>query len=139
MVLDASVMLKWFMQENHSDKAKSIKDAHLRGRFTITIPDIAIYEIGNALRYEPEFSPKEISRAVTELYELNLDIIAPLPDIIGPTAEIACQSEITFYDAFYIALAKELNLQFVTADEKLYNKVKDLPQISLLSSSALLF
>lgn len=133
MVLDASIILKWFMQENLSDKAKAIRNAHLEGRFTITIPDIAIYEIGNALRYEPEFSPKEVSRAIAELYELDLDIIAPLPYLAAPTAAIAYQSEITFYDAFYLALAKELNLQFVTADEKLYRKVKDYSHIILLS------
>lgn len=137
MVLDASVILKWFMQEDLSDKAKSIRKAHLEGRFTIAIPDIAIYEIGNALRYEPEFSPKEVSRAIAELYELDIDIIAPLPYLAAPTATIAYQSEVTFYDAFYLALAKELNLQFVTADEKLYRKVKGHPQITLLSALAL--
>ena len=137
MVLDASVILKWFMQENLSDMARLIKDTHLRGDFTITIPDIAIYEVGNALRYEPEFSPPEIERALTELYDINLDIIAPLPDMAGLAAGLACQSEITFYDAFYLALAKELGLQFVTADERLYSKVKDMSHISLLSSLAI--
>lgn len=55
MLLDASVILKWFLDEPDSDKAKIIKDNHVNGKFTIVIPDIAIYEIANALRYEPDY------------------------------------------------------------------------------------
>lgn len=57
MVLDASVILKWFLEENGSNKALKIKESHVAGTSTITTPDIVIYEVGNALRYEPEFSP----------------------------------------------------------------------------------
>ncbi len=63
---------------------------------------------------------------------LNLNIIAPLPDISGLTAEIAYQKDITFYDASYIALAQELNFPYVTADEKLYSKLKDFSFVNLL-------
>lgn len=133
MVLDASVILKWFMKEDDSNKAMSLKDAHVTGKFSIVVPDIVLYEIGNALRYEPEFTPKEIISCLEELYELNIDILAPLPDILDLVPEIAYHHDITFYDASYVALAKELGLQFVTADLKLYNKVKNLSFVDLLS------
>ena len=89
MILDASVILKWFIKEEDSDKAKELKESHIIGKFNIVVPDIIIYEVGNALRYEPEFSLKEVNRSLEELYELNLDIIAPLPDILTLVAEIA--------------------------------------------------
>jgi len=133
MLIDASVILKWFLDEDDSDKAKVIKDGHISGDFTVVIPDIAIYEIGNALRYASEFSIDDVNRSIEELYELSLDIIAPLPDICNVATEIAYQNNITFYDAFYIALAKELELQFFTADAKLYEKTKHLPFVKLLS------
>ena len=132
MILDASVILKWFIKEEDSDKAKELKESHIIGKFNIIVPDIIIYEVGNALRYEPEFSLREVNRSLEELYELNLDIIAPLPDILTLIAEIAYRYNITFYDASYIALAQELELQFVTADQKLYNKVENLSFIKLL-------
>ena len=62
-----------------------------------------------------------------------MDIIAPLPDILTLVAEIAYRYNITFYDASYIALAQELGLQFITADQKLYNKVENLSFIKVLS------
>jgi len=133
MVLDASVILKWFMEERESDKANILREGHVAGKFTITVPDILIYEVGNALRYEPEFSFKEVNLCLGQLYELNLNIIAPLPDLTDLITEIAYQKDITFYDASYIALAQELDFQYVTADEKLYNKLRDFPFATLLS------
>lgn len=133
MVLDASVILKWFMKEDDSDKAMSLKETHCIGKFNIVVPDILLYEVGNALRYEPEFSPEEIKLCLKELYELNLNIIAPLPHILNLIPDIAFHYDITFYDASYICLAQILNIQFVTADEKLYNKVKILSFVNLLS------
>lgn len=75
MVLDTSVILKWFIKEDDSEKAMSLKEAHCIGKLNIIVPDILLYEVGNALRYEPEFSSKGIKLCLKELYELNLDII----------------------------------------------------------------
>jgi len=49
MVIDASVILKWFIEEFNSNMASDIKNNRIQGLYTITIPDIAIYEVGNAL------------------------------------------------------------------------------------------
>ncbi len=84
------------------------------------MPDIIIYEIGNALRYEVEFSVRDINKSLVELYELDLDIVAPLPDLLKITTQIAHSYKITFYDASYISLAQTLQSPFVTADEKLH-------------------
>ena len=132
MILDASVILKWFLDETESNIALGLKESHVTGTFTIVAPDILIYEVGNALRYEPEFSPDEVNCCLEELYELNIDIIAPISDIVNLITEIAYQKDITFYDASYIALAQSLNLQYITADEKLYNKVKAFSFVTLL-------
>lgn len=132
MAIDASVILKWFIKEIDSDKAAEIKNGHINGLSVITLPDIALYEIGNALRYKAEFSTAEVNLSLNEIYELNMDIITPTFQIISPVTEIARHYDITFYDAFYIALAKELNLSFITADQKLYRKAKTLHFVKLL-------
>lgn len=134
MVVDASVILKWFMEEGDSELARAIKDEHVFGKITLVVPDLAIYEVGNALRYEPEFSFKEVNRALANLYELDLDIIAPLPDINELTTRIAYKNEVTFYDAFYVALAQRLGLPFITADKKLFHRLEKLPFVNLLGT-----
>ncbi len=132
-LLDTSVIYKWFVEEENTQKALTIKEAHKNAEITISFPDLLIYELANALRYKNEFSPAEIRRCCQDLFDLNLDIIAPLPDTIEAATRIAHKNDITIYDAFYIALAQELEFQFITADEKLYNKVKDIQLVNLLS------
>ncbi len=132
MVIDASVILKWFIEESDSNKATAIKNNHIAGLYTITIPDIAIYEVGNALRYKSEFSVREVARCLEDLYALSLDTILPYPDIVYLVTEISRHNDITFYDAFYVALAKELGLKFITADRQLYEKTQDFHFIHLL-------
>ncbi len=88
-IVDASVILKWFVEEEGTKEALNLKQNHLHGKYTLVIPDIAIYEVGNALRYKPDSSPQETSRYCRNLYELNLDIVALPPEIIDSILEIA--------------------------------------------------
>ncbi len=132
MVIDASVILKWFIQENDSDRAAEIKTAHTIGTSCIAIPDLALYEVGNALRYKPEFSNHEVRLCLAEIYDLAIDIISPNIDMLASVSEISRRYDITFYDAVYIALAQELGLDFITADNRLYYKTKALHYIKLL-------
>lgn len=132
MVIDASVILKWFIQENDSSKAVEIKKAHASGASCVAIPDLALYEIGNVLRYKPEFSNREVRLCLAEIYDLNIDIISPNIDMLTSVSEISRRYDITFYDAVYIALAHELGLDFVTADNRLYHKTKTLHFVNLL-------
>ena len=46
--------------------------------------------------------------------------------IINSAVTLAFEHNITVYDAFYIALAKEIEFTFITADGRLYKRVKDL-------------
>ena len=132
MVIDASVILKWFIQENDSNKAAEIKKAHTIGASYIAIPDLALYEIGNVLRYKPEFSSHEVTICLTEIYDLNIDIISPNVEMLASVSEISRRYDITFYDAVYIVLAQELGLDFVSADSRLYHKTKTLHFVKLL-------
>lgn len=132
MVIDASVILKWFIQENDSNKAAEIKKAHTIGSSCIAIPDLALYEIGNALRYKLEFSNHEVASCITEIYDLGIDIIGPNMEMLAEVTEISRRYDITFYDAVYIALSKELGLNFITADSRLFHKTKTLHFVKLL-------
>lgn len=41
--------------------------------------------------------------------------------------------QVTFYDAAYVALAKEYYAKLITADEELHNKIKEYCNSQLLS------
>ena len=42
------------------------------------------------------------------------------------------EKTISVYDSVYVALANKLDYQFVTADGKLYNSIKDFSYVKLL-------
>ena len=125
LVLDASIIIKWFTQEEKRKEAVELRDKYSIGEIEIIVPDIILYEVSNALRYNPNFKEEDVKAAVQSLYDLDLNIINPTEDILERAIEIAYLKDTSLYDAFYIALSEIIGFDYLTADEKLYNKVKE--------------
>ncbi len=132
VVIDASVVIKWFSQEEGSDRAIALRKDHVEGRKTLISPDLLIYEVVNALRFKPRFNPTTTVRALNDLLELRLDIMVPTREVISKCSELAYKYEITSYDSYYLALGEFLGLEVVTADNRLYQKAKECRFLQLL-------
>ncbi|OGC22144.1 hypothetical protein A3J90_01820 [candidate division WOR-1 bacterium RIFOXYC2_FULL_37_10] len=130
-VLDASVVLKWFVQENGSDKSREIQNKYLAGSIKIIVPDLLLYEISNVLRYNKSFSKKEIDEILTSLSEMGIEVFPINYNLIKDAVNLAYKFDITVYDACYVALALTLSTNLITADAKLLKKA-DIPEIELL-------
>jgi predicted nucleic acid-binding protein len=52
--------------------------------------------------------------------------------IINSAVTLAFECNITVYDAFYIALAKDLELAFITADRRLCERVRDIDFVKFI-------
>jgi len=59
-VLDSSVIIKWFNQEQFTKDALSFREQLLNGETKIVVPDLLIYELSNALRYNPNFAENDV-------------------------------------------------------------------------------
>ena len=125
-VLDASVVIKWFSEEEYTDVALKLRDDFSKGNIELVVPDLIIYEVSNALRYNPDFDETDVADAVGTLFDIGISIIVPNRDVINSALNLAYEHKITVYDAYYVALAKEINFKLITADRKLYLKIKDL-------------
>jgi predicted nucleic acid-binding protein len=134
VVLDASVAVKWFSKEEDADMAIEIRDEHVAGRLTIVCPDLLLYEVSNALRYNPGFGADDVRSAIKDLVDLDLDLVPPNEEILGNAIERAVKRNITVYDSCYLSLAESLGLEFVTGDKKLYGRIKDLGFVKSLKS-----
>ena len=136
-VLDASVILKWFVSEKDSDKAEIVRKEYYVGKREIIVPDLILYEISNALRYHPEFETIEIQEAIQTIFDIDIEIITPTQMLINKSINIARENDVTCYDASYLTLAQDLKTDFITADEKFYNRIsKDVfPNIILLKDT----
>ena len=131
-VVDASVVYKWYIDEEDSDKARRILDDFIRGVIEISMPDLAYYEVSNSLRWNPRNSSSDVKAVIENLDALELNVIVPTPSLLQAAVDFAYNQNLTIYDAIYVVLAQELGFTFVTADEKLFDKVKSFNFVKLL-------
>lgn len=54
-VIDASVVIKWFIEEKDSAKAVLLKEKHINGKTILIAPDLLIYEVANVLLFSKIF------------------------------------------------------------------------------------
>jgi predicted nucleic acid-binding protein len=130
IVVDASVVAKWYLPEVYGQQALLLLDPSFR----LLAPDLLYSEIGNLLW----------KRVIRKDLDQNkgLEILTALESVpfqIGeskslmPIAfDIACQTQRTLYGSLYLALGLTTKSPFVTADLKLFNALKKGPFGNLL-------
>lgn len=126
IVVDASVAVKWFIQEDHTAEAERLLD----GSFSLGVPELIYPEFGGILWKKARRGETTIaeSRKIVDAFrkmKLRPFSHSPLLKASYVGAEITGQ---TVYDWMYLALAVSLSCEFVTADERFY---KALYQTSL--------
>ena len=133
IVLDASVVLKWiFDDEDRAVPAARLKDAHVAGQETVAVPDLLFYEVGNVLATKTRLLEASIAEAFSLLWDFSLERFDLGLEEFQGGLTLARKYRITLYDAAYIELSRRLKCPFVTADRKLYEKVKSIRTIELL-------
>jgi predicted nucleic acid-binding protein len=126
VVVDASVVVKWFIEEEYSEQALKLLDAYKEGLLDLVAPSLLPYEVLNALKYSNVFGEDELKEVAIVLESLQITTFELRSDYARRSLEIAMRKGVTVYDASYVALAELENAAFYTADEKLLRKVKDL-------------
>ncbi len=123
IVLDTSVILKWYLEEEDSDKALYYRTEYLNRQINITVPDLIMYEISNALRYNKDFIVNDVKLVIESIYLSKIKIVSPTIELINQAIEFSSSFDVSIYDSTYLALSSLLNFQFITADEKFYKKI----------------
>jgi|SRR3989344_1360625 len=118
-VIDASVMVKWFLNEENSNEAISLKKSFLKGELTLIAPDLIISEVLNSLRYNKQ-KEKELIFANKMLWRLSLKLVRANDEIMSKTIENSLKYGITIYDSLYVSLAQIYGTFLITADKELY-------------------
>lgn len=122
IVLDASVAIKWFIPEVHSDNAARLLDKPI----TFFAPDLIYSEVGNILWKKvrlKELSSKYAQDILSDFRKMPLDITDSRP-LLETAWHIAVKYQRTFYDSLYLALATTKNCLLVTADKVLVNSLQ---------------
>jgi predicted nucleic acid-binding protein len=119
-VVDASVAIKWFVEEPDSTEAAGLL------RHPLAAPDLLAPECANILW--KKVARAELSLDEAEVIALALEKAAialhPTRTRLGPAVKLACELDCTAYDCFYLALAQELQQPLVTADLRLVSRAR---------------
>lgn len=125
LVVDASVAVKWFLSEPHSEHAQRV----LNGDHELLAPEFLIAEFGNVFWKRiraGEITEEEAIAAVSVLLQTPLQF-RPAGPLILPALEIASRTQRSVYDSLYLALAVLEKICLVTADGKLFNALQSTP------------
>ena len=134
-VLDASVAVKWELQESDSADALSLLGDIDAGLVEVVAPNTFPVEVAHALTKAERrgiIPQGEASLGLTEVMTATVTLYDSIP-ILPRAVELASKKRIGVYDCLYVALAEELGLQLITADARLVNAFQDLSRIVLLS------
>lgn len=134
-VVDSSVVAKWFLAESDSSQAQRLIAEVAGAGERLIVLDLAFPEVANAIWKRLRQRLITMSEAEDCLQDLSKSPvhIEPAMRFLSPALKIAAQYDRAIYDALFVALAQDLGLRGVTADEPLYNAVRaDFPQIVLL-------
>ena len=130
-VVDASVAVKWFSQEQGSVRARRIlRDAQKRTT-ELFAPDLLYYEVGNALGKGKRLEGPLAREAMHVLLALPVTIVSLHASQIDQLVFFMDTYGLTFYDAAYAALAVELSAPLLSANPKDHGKIKELKLITL--------
>ncbi|MCS7364557.1 MAG: type II toxin-antitoxin system VapC family toxin [archaeon GB-1867-035] len=124
VAVDASIIVKWFVIEENSDKALELRDKYVEGEIRIIAPELITFEILNALKYKELFNEEELKEISEALQAYSFSLYPLKGEYARKTVEVAVKNNITIYDASYVALAIMRKTQMYTADEKLIKKLR---------------
>lgn len=125
-VLDASVALKWFVQEEGTARAVAFKDDFLSEKIVLAAPDLMLYEVAGVLKSKKEFTEDSIQDAVGSLLDMGVEIFTPTEESLRRTVRVSFRTGLSFYDSLYVALAEQLGARLLTADREIHKKARPL-------------
>jgi predicted nucleic acid-binding protein len=127
VVVDTSVIIKWlnYDNENYVEQAdKILKDAQL-GKITLIAPILAKYEAGNVLLLSKHLSTVQANSVLALLYILPITFVEETLLLAKQTFDLADRAKITYYDASFMALARQFDAMLITDNVKHQGKLDE--------------
>lgn len=125
VVVDSSVVIKWFVAEPHSAESRQLLNDYITGTLDFVEPDLLYAEIGNVVWRKhvlQGMSASDAQQILDTFSKLTLRVIAS-STLLAEAYQLAVTHQRTVYDSLYLALAVREGCPFVTADEKLVNAI----------------
>ena len=123
VVVDASLAVKWLVEEDDSDIAHAALQVWVAQDITRIAPQLMPFEVANVLHrrvLRGDLNAGDSLRMMALLLESSLELHQP-PEIHVRALQLASQlKQNAAYDAHYLALAESLGCELWTAHERFY-------------------
>jgi predicted nucleic acid-binding protein len=125
-VIDASVGVKWFIEEREGDReaALAIRQRHITGLTQMIVPELFLLEVPNAIKAARRGTEVELAEVLDVFADLGIQVERHSKEILRKTNAVAWAYNLTWYDAVYVAVAESLGFPMVTADDALVRKTR---------------
>lgn len=134
LVLDPSVAIKWYVNEEDSQIAVGFQKWIQETTGRLIVPPLFFDEIANVLwkkeTLRKEIFPKAAKQILWEILQLPLQVYLDRHEMLPKALEIATNARISIYDAIYLATAIQNQAIFITADDRLVKKLISTPVAS---------
>lgn len=125
IVVDASVLVKWFVDEEGSREALAIRRRYVEGEVEIVAPELIIFETLNALRYKGLFTEAELKRIAEALDAYAFGLYPLRGGYAAEAIRVAFENDITIYDSSYVSLAAREGAEMYTGDRDLIKRLRE--------------
>lgn len=121
-VLDASVVVKWFLPEPDAEAARRLQG----GILECEAPDLLLLEVSNVLwKYVVRGALEvEIAREAVEALSLAPIRLRKAESLFADAFRIALETRRSVYDCAYLSLTIQASCPLVTGDRKFYDAIK---------------
>jgi predicted nucleic acid-binding protein len=121
-VLDTSVVAKWLLPEEGSDRAAPYLDAVAGGEGEVAVPSSLFYEMSNLLwvRRRDGLDAATADALLAGLSRLPLAVHRQQL-LARPALALAHELAISPSDAAFVVLARDLGCELITADRRLWS------------------
>jgi predicted nucleic acid-binding protein len=118
LVVDASVAVKWVVDEPGSAKALLV----YADEGDLAAPTLLLAEVGNALwkKYRKALVTERQVKLALESLPRFFDRLCELSELAPRAGALALRLDQPIYDCFYLALAERETASLVTADARLF-------------------
>lgn len=120
-VVDASLVVKWFVPEIHSEAAQRWLDA----AHDYVAPDLLFPEVGNVLwkkvRHK-ELEERDARQLIVDVAHVAIETVATR-NVLEDALALALAAGVTVYDAIYLTLAIRLDTALITGDQRFVDTI----------------
>lgn len=134
VVLDASVVVALYVDEQSSEDAHRAMVAAKNAKAELLAPELLIIEVANALWKavsSDRLGHQDAVSALADLSRLEALSLQSISSLVADAFELALQHELTAYDATYAALARSVDGVLISGDRQLVECAQSIGIVAL--------